>query len=94
MRDTVSSDVSIAATTFSFSCTSRSEMVSPAVMATSEIDVARSRLIFTAPRAPMSARCPWAMAQTAALSLALAIRRPVFIRFWTSPSSSLVLFRF
>ena len=42
----------------------------------------------------MSARWPWAMAQTAALSLALLICRPVLIRFWTSSSSSLVLFRF
>ena len=94
VREAVSSEVSIAATTFCFISTSRSETVSPAVAETSEIDCARCRLIFTAPRAPMSARCPCAMAQTAALSLAFAIIRPVFTRFWTLASSSLVLFRF
>src|SRR3954463_15093429 len=69
-------------------------MVWPAAEATSAIEVARSRLIFTAPSEPMSALCPWAMAHTAALSLALLICRPVLIRFWTWVRSSVVLFRF
>jgi hypothetical protein len=58
VRAAVSSEVSIAATTFSFNCTSRSETDSPAVIETSATEFARSRLILTAPRAPMSARCP------------------------------------
>ena len=81
VRDAVSMDGSIAAVTFSFICTRRSEMVWPAVEATSAIDVARSRLIFTDPSDPISARCPCAIAQTAALSFALAIARPVLILF-------------
>ena len=58
MREAVSMEVSIAATTFSFSWTRRSETVSPAVEETSAMERARSRLILTESSAPMSARCP------------------------------------
>ena len=81
VREAVSMDGSIAATTFSFICTSRSEMVAPAVDETSAIDLARSMLILTAASDPMSALCPWAIAQTEALSLALLTARPVLMRF-------------
>ena len=94
VREALSAEGSIAATTFSLSWLSRSEIDSPAVMATSVIDVARLRLALTADRAPMSALCPWAIDQTAALSLALLIFSPVETRSWVMPSSSLVLLRF
>ena len=94
MRLSVDSDGSIAATTFSLIWLSRSEIVSPAASETSAIEVARSRLIFTAESAPMSARWPWAMAQIEALSLAPLTLRPELIRFWTCSICSLVLFRF
>ena len=79
-RDWVPREVSLAATTFSLSWFSRSEIDSPAERATSAIEVARSRLDLTAERAPTSARWLWAMAQTAALSLAPWTFRPVEIR--------------
>ena len=86
VREAVSSDGSIAADHLLLHLHQQvGDRSAPAVEATSAIEVARSRLIFTAPSAPMSARCPWAMAQTAALSLALLIFRPVLMRFWTSP---------
>ncbi len=75
------SEVSLAATTFSLSWFSRSEIDSPDERATSTIEVARSRLCLTAESAPMSARWPWAIAQMAALSLAPWIFSPVEMRF-------------
>ncbi len=82
LREAASSDGSWAATTLALIWLSRSETEEPAVWATSAIDEARSRLDFTAPRELTSARWPWAMAQTEALSLALAMARPVEIRSW------------
>ncbi len=78
-REMVSSDGSCAATTLALISFSRSEIEAPAVMATSAMEDARSRLCLTAVSAPTSARWPWAMAQTEALSLALLIARPVEI---------------
>ena len=51
------------------------------VWATSAIEEARFRLDCTAVSAPTSARCPWAMDQTDALSLAVLISRPVETMF-------------
>ena len=73
VREVVVSEVSFAATTFSRISFRRSETDSPAARATSAIEVARSKLILTAPSALMSARCSWAIDQTAALSLAVEI---------------------
>ena len=93
-REAVLSELSIAATTLALTWVSRSETDWPAVDATSEIEVARLRLMVTASRAPMSARCPCAMAQTDALSLALLTAKPVLIRFWVVLSVASVALRF
>ena len=70
------------------------EIDPPAVEVTSEIEAARFRLLLTEASDPMSALCPWAMAQTEALSLALATARPVEISFWMPVRVLLVLLRF
>ncbi len=93
-RDWVFSEVSFAAVTFSLSWFSRSEIDLPADRATSAIEVARSRLCFTAPSAPTSARWVWAMAQIAALSLAPWTFRPVETRLCTSARRLFVVVRF
>ncbi len=56
-------------------------MDSPAAMATSPIETARSSEDFTEPSAPISERMPCATAYTEELSFAPATRRPVLILF-------------
>ena len=84
----------MAASTFCFMVLSRSEMDEPAALATSAMEVARFRLSVTACSELTEARCFWAMAQTEALSLAVATFRPVEICPWVAVSESLVLLRF
>src|SRR5665647_2324495 len=63
VRLLVSSEASEAASALAFIWFNRSEMVSPAEMATSTVDWPRWIEFFTSSRAPMSDREFWAMAQ-------------------------------
>ena len=92
-RSVVDSEVSDASRAFDFIWFRRSEMVWPAVTATSSTEEARFRESVTAPRPATWERWPWAIAQMEPLSLALATRRPVEIWFWAVWSWLSVLLR-
>ena len=81
LRLVLSSDVSDAASAFSFICVSRSEIDSPADEATSMVEDARFSESLTASRDETVERWLWAMAQVAPSSLALPTFKPVLMRF-------------
>src|SRR5579875_1019099 len=92
-RSEVDKEVSAASSALDFIWFRRSEMVWPAVTATSSTEEARFRESVTAPSEETWLRWPWAIDQMAPSSWALATRRPVETWFWAFSSWLLVEFR-